>query len=195
MKIFKLKSYIGLALLLFLCLFSFTSCNKDKPTFSQAQTKEMLKQIEGNYHGSVDVAYYQGKSISKIKDGIGVSSDVLTFKMSLLPMAESIIDESIAMTLRNINSIEVKAEYKFTQRDNGLIHFKLLPQDVTILGGYGAPPTIKIIFCQNFGGDAETAMPNKNMMFNISPKELWINGERYKDFKQLVYHFEGSIHN
>ena len=39
--------------------------------------------------------------------------------------------------------------------DDQIIHFVLHPVDVVILGGYGSPGTVKFVFSQNFGGDAD----------------------------------------
>ena len=65
----------------------------------------------------------------------------------------------------------------------------LSPKDVEILGGFGAPPTISIVFSKNYGGDA--LVSSNFIMFNISPVELWVNGKKFEDFPGLVYHFEG----
>jgi hypothetical protein len=74
--------------------------------------------------------------------------------------------------------------------DQGVMNFVLHPENIVILGGYGAPLSVRIEFSQNFGGDAE--IYSQFMMFNISPTELWIDNERSEDFSQLVYHFRGS---
>lgn len=66
------------------------------------------------------------------------------------------------------------------------MNFVLHPENIVILGGYGAPLSVRIEFSQNFGGDAE--IYSQFMMFNISPTELWIDNERSEDFSQLVYH-------
>ena len=76
------------------------------------------------------------------------------------------------------------------QMDEQMYHFVLLPKNVICYGGYGAPEAVKIVFDQSFGGDADYFY--HSIIFNLSPKELWIGGEKYKSFQQLVYHFEGS---
>lgn len=110
--------------------------------------------------------------------------------MSLLPIADIIDDEIVSKRLRDIGDISVKAGYEFLQMDDQIIHFVLHPVDVVILGGYGSPGTVKFVFSQNFGGDADTYY--HNMVFNISPTELWVNGKKCESFKQLVYHFGGD---
>ncbi len=101
-----------------------------------------------------------------------------------------ISDETIAECLREIDEVPVMAGYDFLQMDNSTIHFVLYPKDVTILGGYGAPSSIRLVFAQTFGGDAEVGQ--NFIMFNISPMELWVDGKKYEDFPRLVYHFRGD---
>jgi len=145
--------------------------------------------MKGTYHGTVQVSYYHGKTITELTDAVAVSRDSLTLTMSLLPIADLLEDESAAEFLRKTGEVTVTAGYDFYQEDYGNINFRLWPNDIVVLGRYGAPPTIKIVFADTFGGDAEVGF--NFIMFNISPKELWINGEKQEDFKQLVYHFRG----
>ncbi|MCD7933489.1 MAG: hypothetical protein LUH15_20260 [Tannerellaceae bacterium] len=98
-------------------------------------------------------------------------------------------EESAAGLLRETGEVIIKAGYDFYQMEQGNINFALYPKDVVVPGGYGAPPTVKIVFAQTFGGDAE--IWQNFIMFNISPTEIWINGQKHEDFKQLVYHFRG----
>lgn len=172
------------------CAFCLAGCNDDESGFSASQVRQALFDLKGTYHGNVQVAYYHGSNITELTDAVAVSKDSLTFTMSLLPMANLIAEESVADVLRQIGEIKVTAEYDFQQMDGHTLNFVLHPEEVTILGGYGAPPSVRIVFAQTFGGDAET---DKNfIMFNISPQELWINGTKHEDFKQLVYHFRGT---
>lgn len=184
----KTKSRFGI-LMLFLCLLCLTSCNKNEPLFSSAQIQQALFDMKGTYHGTVEVSYYHGKDITEPTGAVAVSRDSLTFTMSLLPIADLIMDENIAQILREAGEVKVIAGYDFSQIDDGYLNFRLCPKDAVILGGYGAPPTIRIVFSQTFGGDAE--IYQNFIMFNISPKELWLNDKKYEDFKQLVYHFRG----
>ena len=174
---------------LFVACMIIVSCNDDDPKFSSSQIQQALFDMKGTYHGTVDVVYYQGSKITELSDAIAVSRDSLSFTMSLIPMADIIPDESIATRLRELGEVTVKAGYDFTQMDDDNLHFGLHPKDIVAPGGYGAPPTIKLVFSQNFGGDVEIS--RNFMMFNISPTELWVNGEKYDDFEQLVYHFQG----
>ena len=184
----KTKSRFGI-LMLFLCLLCLTSCNKNEPLFSSAQIQQALFDLKGTYHGTVGVSYYQGSRITEPTEAVAVSRDSLAFTMSLLPMADVVADENIAQILREAGEVKVIAGYDFSQMDNGNLTFGLRPKDAVISGGYGAPPTVRIIFAQTFGGDAE--IYQNFIMFNISPKELWLNDKKYEDFKQLVYHFRG----
>ena len=185
----KTKGLLGM-LSLFLYLFCFTSCNDDEPKFSSSQIQQALFDMKGTYHGTVKVVYHQeGGSIAELPNAVAVSRDSLSFTMSLLPMAEVITDESAAQLLREVGEVTVTAGYDFSQIDESNINFGLYPKDVVIPGGYGAPPTVRIVIAQNFGGDVEIGQ--NFMMFNVSPAELWLNGEKYEDFKQLVYHFGG----
>lgn len=110
--------------------------------------------------------------------------------MSLLPYVELISDEGLSERLREIGEVEVVAGYDFHQSDGRNINFGLRPKDVDVLGGYGAPPSIRIVFAQTFGGDAEVG--HNFIMFNISPLELWVDGKKYEDFPRLVYYFRGN---
>lgn len=185
----KTKNLFGI-LVLFLSVLSFTSCNKDEEGFSKEEVQQALFDMKGTYHGSVQVAYYQGSNIQVLQNATAVSRDSLKFNMSLLPLSELISDETIAERLREIGEVPVMAGYNFLQIDNSTIHFVLYPKDVTILGGYGAPPSIRLVFAQTFGGDAEVGQ--NFIMFNISPLELWVNGKKYEDFPRLIYHFRGD---
>lgn len=184
----KTKSLLGV-FLLSLYLFSFTSCNDDEPKFSSSQIQQALFDMKGTYHGTVKVVYYHGDNITELGNAVAVSRDSLSFTMSLLPMADVIKDESTARLLREIGEVTVTAGYDFSQMDESTINFGLRPKDVIVPGGYGAPTTVRIVIAQNFGGDAEIGQ--NFMMFNVSPTELWLNGEKYEDFKQLIYHFSG----
>ncbi len=186
----KRASFMEKMLLALLCLFVITACNKEEADFSEAEVRQALSDMEGTYHGSVKVSYHNGETIANLSDGTAVSRDSLRFTLSLLPIAELVKDEAAAARLREIGTAEVSAGYEFMQMDSGIIHFCLHPNDIVIYGGYGAPPTLKIVFDQLFGGDALT--DTKFMLLNISPAELWVNGERCPDFKQLVYHFQGN---
>ena len=58
-----------------------------------------------------------------------------------------------------------------------------------MLDDYGTPPTIRIVFSKDYGGNA---IVNTNfIIFNMSLTELWVDGDKYKYFSSIVYHFEG----
>lgn len=185
----KTKNLFGI-LILFLSALSLTSCNKDEEGFSKEEIQQMLFDMKGTYHGTVQVDYYKGSSITELQNAVAVSRDSLKFNMSLQPLSELISDETIAKRLREIGEVEVVSGYDFHQSDGMNINFGLRPKDVDVLGGYGAPSSIRIVFAQTFGGDAEVG--NNFIMFNISPLELWVNGKKYEDFPRLVYHFRGN---
>ena len=185
----KTKNLFGI-LVLFLSVLSLTSCNKNEKGFSKEEVQQALFDMKGTYHGSVQVAYYQGSNITELQNAVAVSRDSLKFNMSLQPLSDLISDETIAERLREIGEVPIMAGYEFLQWDSGCIHFVLYPKDVTILGGYGAPPSIRLVFSMNYGGDAVTYMNSMN--FNMSPLELWVDGKKYDDFPRLVYHFEGE---
>lgn len=185
----KTKSRFGM-LMPFLCLLCLTSCNKNEPLFSAAQIQQALFDLKGTYHGTVGVSYYQGSRITEPTEAVAVSRDSLAFTMSLLPIADVITDENIAQILREAGEVKVTAGYDFSQMDYGHLTFVLRPKDAVIPGGYGTPPTVRIVFSQYYGGNATPG--HKIITFNISPIELWLNDKKYEDFKQLVYHFEGE---
>lgn len=185
----RTKDLFGI-LVLFLSVLNLTSCNKDEEGFSSEAIQQMLFDLKGTYHGTVQVDYYHGSSITELQNAIAVSRDSLKFNMSLLPYVELISDEGLSERLREIGEVEVVAGYDFYQSDGWNIHFGLLPKDVNVLGGYGAPSSIRIVFAQTFGGDAEVG--NNFIMFNMSPLELWVDGKKYDDFPRLVYHFRGK---
>ena len=177
-------------IILFIALLLTTSCNNDEPKFSSSQIQNALFEMKGTYYGEMRVSYYQGDKISEETAWKVVSKDSLIINMDLAPMASTIADETVASRLREIGVVEVKAGYEFLQMDESMYNFVLHPADVICLGGYGAPATVKIIFSQIFGGDANYTY--HDILFNISPMELWIDGKKYEPFKQLVYHYEGT---
>ncbi len=179
--------------LLFALLF-LSACNKDEPKFTSSQIQNALFEMKGIYYGDLSVSYYHGDRITEGEECKFVSKDSLNINMDLQPMASTIEDETIARRLREIGTVQVKAGYEFSQMDDTMYHFVLLPSDVFIQGGLGAPAPVRIVFDQSFGGDADWRPGYNSMMFNLSPKELWISGEKYEPFRQLVYHYEGSIY-
>ena len=145
-----------LTLFLFNFILTFTSCNKNEEEgFSKEEILQALFDLKGTYHGTVQVAYYRGADITELQNVTAVSRDSMKFSMSLLPISELVSDKSLSERLREIGEVEVMAGYHFWQRDDWNINFGLRPKDICVLGGYGAPPTIKIVFSQTFGGDAE----------------------------------------
>lgn len=168
-----------------------TSCNSDEPRFSPSQIQNALFEMKGIYSGEMRVSYYQGERISEGDECKVVSKDSLTINMDLTQMASVISDETIASRLREIGMVEVKAGYEFIQMDDTMYSFLLRPKDAVVAGGYGAPSPVRIVFSQSFGGDAFYYEHN-NIMFNLSPIELWIGEQKYEPFRQLVYHYEGS---
>lgn len=177
------------SLVMIVTLLCVTGCNEDEPKFTSEQIKNAIFELKGTYHGKMRVSYFHGATISDYKESKAVSKDSLVIDMDLAQMAESIEDEDIATLLRQIGVVNVKAGYEFLQMDN-MLHFVLHPSDVIVPPGYGAPPSVRIVFSQNFGGDATPE--HHTVMFNLSPIELWVGASRYEPFKQLVYHFEGE---
>lgn len=167
-----------------------SSCNKDEPKFSSSEIQRALFEMKGTYHGEMRVSYYHGETISEGNACKAVSKDSLTVDMDLSLMAQSITDERIASRLRDIGTVQVKAAYEFYQMDEQIYNFVLHPNDVVCPGGDGAPETVKIVFSQHFGGDADYY--HHDIIFNMSPTELWVGDKKYEPFQQLVYHFEGS---
>lgn len=163
-----------------------TSCDNDEARFSSLEIQNALFEMKGTYHGKMRVSYYHGDRIAEELDCKAVSRDSMTVDMNLVPMATTIGDESIATRLREIGTVPVKSGYEFLQMDD-MYSFVLHPDDVTRSDATG---TVRIVFSQNFGGDANYSY--HNVMLNLSPTELWIDGEKYEPFSQLVYHFEGT---
>ncbi len=168
----------------------FSSCNKDEPKFSSSEVQRALFEMKGTYHGEMRVSYYHGETISEGNACKAVSKDSLTIDMDLSLMAQSITDETIASRLCDIGTVQVKAAYEFYQMDEQIYNFVLHPNDVVRSGGDGAPETVKIVFSQHFGGDADYY--HHDIIFNLSPTELWVGDKKYEPFQQLVYHFGGN---
>lgn len=177
---------------LMIALLFLSACNKDEPKFTSSQIQNALFEMKGIYYGDMRVSYYHGDRISEGEECKVMSKDSLTINMNLLPMASTIAEEIIANRLRQIGTVQVKAAFDFYQMDETMYHFVMLPNDVLIEGGYGAPAPIRIVFDQSFGGDVDCRPGESSMTFNLSPKEIWIGGEKYEPFRQLVYHYEGS---
>lgn len=51
--------------------------------------------------------------------------------------------------------------------------------------------SVKIVFAKYFGDDNDNDN-RKYMIFNLSPKELWIDSNKYENFRQLIYNFRGG---
>lgn len=182
------------SIVLFFALICISGCNKDEPKFSSSQIQDALVEMKGTYYGDMRVSYYHGDRISEGEECKVLSRDSLIINMDLKPMASTLSDEDIASCLREIGAVQVKAAYEFLQMDNVMYSFVLLPSDVFVSGGLGAPAPVRIVFAQSFGGDAFYHDGN-HIMFNLSPLELWVGGEKFEPFKQLVYHYEGSTDN
>ena len=185
----RTKRWLGIGLLCF-CLYGFIGCNKNEEAFSGSEIRRALFDMKGTYHGTTRISYYQGSAITELRDAMAISRDSLKYQLSLLPIAELVAEESVAERLREIGEVQVVAGYDFLQMDSGAVHFRLQPEDVIVWGGYGAPATIRIVFSQNFGGDAVT--DQNFMMFNLTPMEIWMDGAKCEGFSQLVYHFQGE---
>ncbi len=177
-------------IILFIALVFISSCNNEESKFSSSEIQRALFEMKGTYHGEMRVSYYHGETISEGNACKAVSKDSLTIYMDLTPMASVITDEYISSILREIGVVQVKAGYEFLQMDDSMYHFVLLPDSVICDGGLENPVTVKIVFSQLFGGDA--AYRYHNIMFNLSPTELWIGDKMYEPFQQLVYHYEGT---
>lgn len=150
--------------------------------------------MKGIYYGDMKVSYYHGDRISEGNECKVVSTDSLTIHMDLEPMASVISDETIASRLREIGVVVVKAGYDFLQMDDTIFSFVLLTDDVVVSGDNGGQSPVSIVFDQTFGGDAFHNARN-SIMLNMSPIELWIGNAKYEPFRQLVYHYEGSMDN
>lgn len=105
-------------------------------------------------------------------------------------MALTVADENLASSLREIGIIQVKASYEFIQMDDRTFHFVLHPDDAIYTDENDMSKSVRIVFAQNFGGDADSY--HHDIMFNLSPMELWIGDKKYEPFRQLVYHYEGT---
>ncbi|WP_303177993.1 DUF4840 domain-containing protein [uncultured Butyricimonas sp.] len=186
------KKLIGLKILSILSLVILLSgCNDDEEKISAKQIRQALFDMKGTYHGSIEVAFYHGDEIKKIDNAKAKSRDSLSFVMPLAPIADIIDDKQVAKTLRDIEEVEVKAEYEFLQIDNDgySVHFVLIPENIVIPAN-GNTPDITIVLADTFGGDFEKAF--NFIMFNVSPKEILVGGTKLDSFKQLVYHFRGE---
>lgn len=180
--------HLSCMLILFLFAFTFVGCNKDEEGFSKEEIQQAIYEMKGTYYGTVHVSSSQGLDLA-LQNATAISRDSLKFKMSLQPLAEVVSDKALSERLYEIGEVEVSAGYQFYQRNESVLLFSLCPTEIIVWGGFGAPPTVRIVFSLNYGGNAEV---DKNfMMFNISPTELWINDEKYEEFPKITYHFEG----
>lgn len=120
-----------------------------------------------------------------------MSRDSLSFQIPLKFIADQISDEKVASTLYDLQYAEFKAEYEFSQIEEGgsPVCFVLLPKKI-IIPVHGNTPQITIVFAHTFGGDFEKWA--NFIMFNVSPKEVWVGDTKLDSFKQLVYHFRGA---
>lgn len=181
------RYFIGIMFSVF-CAIGLIGCSKDEEGFSKEEIQQAIYEMKGTYYGTVHVSSSQGLDLT-LQNATAISRDSLKFKMSLQPLAEVVSDKAISERLYEIGEVEVSAGYQFYQRNESVLLFSLCPTEIIVWGGFGAPPTVRIVFSLNYGGNAEV---DKNFMtFNISPTELWINGEKYEEFPKITYHFEG----
>lgn len=179
-------------LLMLLVVTFITSCNKNNgEKISAEQIRQALFDMKGNYHGTIEAAFYQGAEIVKIDNAKAISQDSLTFVMPLEPIASTITDKKVAAILRTIEKVEVKAGYHFYQIDDDgeSVHFILAPKKIIIPAG-GDVPDIIIVLADSFDGSFQKNF--NSIVFNISPKEILVGGVKLASFKQLVYHFGGK---
>lgn len=146
--------------------------------------------MKGSYSGEMSVSYHHGDRISEGNECSFLSNDFLSVSMDLTPMALTIADENLASRLREIGVVQIKASYEFLQMDDHIYHFVLYPDDVICLDENDISKSVRIVFAQNFGGDADSYQ--HVIMFNLSPMELWIGDKKFEPFRQLVYHYEGT---
>lgn len=181
----------GALLMLFVITFT-TSCNKDdEGKISAEQIRQALFDMKGRYYGEIEAAFYHGSEIVKIDNAQAISRDSLTFVMPLEPIASTITDDKVAVALRTIEKVEIKAGYHFYQIDDGghTVFFVLTPKKIIIPAGRNIPD-ITIVFADSFGGSFERDF--NSIIFNISPKEVLVGDAKIEYFKQLVYHFRGN---
>lgn len=187
----KLNLVFSLIVISLFIVFS-TSCNKDDgENVSAEQIRQALFDMKGRYHGTIKASFYQGSEIVKIDNAEAISRDSLTFVMPLEPIASTITDDKVVELLRNFETVQVKAGYHFYQiDDNGnTVFFTLTPQKVVVTSK-GNVPDVTIVFADSFGGSFEKRF--NSIIFNISPKEIWIGSTKLDSFKQLVYNFSGA---
>lgn len=181
---------VTLPVVLFLALIFITACNNDEPEVSASQIQNALSEMKGSYSGEMSVSFLHGDRISEGNECTFVSNDFLTVSMDLTSMALTVADENLASRLREIGVVQVKASYEFLQMDDRTFHFVLHPDDVICPDENDMSKSVRIVFAQNFGGDADSYQ--HVIMFNLSPMELWIGDKKYEPFRQLVYHYEGT---
>lgn len=181
---------ITLPVILSFVLTFITACNNDEPEFSASQIQNALSEMKGSYSGEMSVSYHHGDRISEGNECTFVSNDFLTVSMDLTSMALTVADENLASRLREIGVVQIKASYEFLQMDDHIYHFVLYPDDVICLDENDISKSVRIVFAQNFGGDADSYQ--HVIMFNLSPMELWIGDKKYEPFRPLVYHYEGT---
>lgn len=187
----------NLSLVMLCALFLFVGCNKDDDKISIEQTRQALFDMKAKYHGDLSVSFVNdANDLSVFKNFNVNSADSLIFMMPLAPIANVLTDKEISKALKEIGEERIAASYEFSQiDDNGnFVSFGLIPKSIKLdIKGTGdtKAKTITILLSDIYGGNFSKQSTNNSLTFNVSLKEIIVDGVKIEDFKPMVYHYKG----
>ena len=182
----------NLSLVMLCVLFLFVGCNKDDDKISIEQIRQALFDMKAKYYGDLSVSIVNDPNdLSVFKNFYVNSADSLIFMMPLAPIANSITD-------KEIGEERIAASYEFSQiDDNGRsVSFGLTPKNIKLdikRTDNTKTKNITILLSDIYGGNFSGHATYSSLIFNVSPKEIIVDGVKIEDFKPMVYHYEGSI--
>lgn len=179
-------------------LFLLVGCSKDDDKISIEQTRQALFDMKAKYYGDLIVSFVNDANyLSVFKNFYVNSADSLIFMMPLAPIANALTDKELSKALKEIGEERIAASYEFSQiDDNGnSISFGLIPKNIKLdvkSTNDTKIKTITILLSDIYGGNFNKHATNSSLIFNVSPKEVMIDGVKIEDFKPMVYHYIGT---
>ena len=179
-------------------LFLLVGCNKDDDKISIEQTRQALFDMKAKYYGDLSVSFVNdANDLSVFKNFYVNSSDSLIFMMPLAPIANALTDKEISKALKKIGEERIAASYEFSQiEDNGsFVSYGLIPKNIKLdikSTDDTKAKTITILLSDIYGGNFSKHATGNSLIFNVSPKEIMVDGVKIEDFKPMVYHYKGT---
>lgn len=167
------------------------SCDKDSDKREEVNQALALKAIKGKYKGTLKISDVKTQRVLFTFDRHTQSSDdALYMELPIDGIAAQIQDDALAQRIRKSFRLYAKGKYIFTKEDKGSLHFSLHPEQIYKFQNQILSNDFSVEFMQNYGGEA--SIQDNYIQTRIVISKLWIDGQLYKDFKPVLYYFEGT---